>query len=170
MILVLDTSPLIALARIDSLAFLRPLADQVVIPEAVYMESVDHASGRPGSAEIAQADWIVRRPVQNQADVVRLRLRLGWGEAEAIVLAREIGADAVVLDDATARQMAEHEGCRVVGLLGLLIAGKQRGLLAAVKPLLDALRRNGFFIGDDLYATILRHASEDSSHHRTIEH
>lgn len=161
MILVLDASPLITLARIGSLAFLRQLADQVIIPEAVCMESVSRASGRPGSAEIAQAEWIARKPVQNQADVMRLRARLGWGEAEAIVLAREIHADAVVLDDATARQLAEQEGCRVVGLLGLLIEGKQRGLLVAVKPLLDAMRHGGFFISNDLYTTILRQATEE---------
>lgn len=161
MILVLDASPLITLARIGSLDFLRRLADQVVVPEAVYMESVGRASGRPGSAEISQAGWIVRRPVQNQADVLRLRTRIGWGEAEAIVLAGEIRADAVVLDDATARQIAEQEGCRVVGLLGLLIEGKQRDLLVAVKPLLDAMRHSGFFIGDELYTTILHQAAEE---------
>jgi uncharacterized protein len=102
----------------------------------------------------------VRRPVQNQTDVQRLRTRLGWGEAEAIVLTREIRADAVVLDDATARHIAEQEGCRVIGLLGLLIEGKQRDLLGAVKPLLDAMRNSGFFIGDDLYTAVLHQAAE----------
>ena len=160
MILVLDASPLITLARSGSLEFLRRLADQIVIPEAVYMESVGQAAGRPGSTEITQVDWIVRRPVQNQTDVLRLRTRLGWGEAEAIVLAREIRADAVVLDDATARHIAEQEGCRVIGLLGLLIEGKQRGLLGTVKPLLDAMRNSGFFISDDLYTTVLHQAAE----------
>lgn len=160
MILILDASPLITLARSGSLELLRRLADQIVIPEAVYIESVGQASGRPGSTEIAQAHWIVRRPVQNQTDVLRLRTRLGWGEAEAIVLTREIRADAVVLDDATARHIAEQEGCRVIGLLGLLVEGKQRGLIGAIKPLLDTMRNSGFFIGDDLYTTILHQTAE----------
>lgn len=161
MILVLDASPLITLARIGSLGLLRQLADQIIIPDAVYVESVSQAPGRPGSIEIAQADWITRRPVENYAHVRRLRNRIGLGEAEAIVLAQEIRADAVVLDDATARHIAEQEGCRVVGLLGLLIAGKQRGLLFAVKPLLDAMRNSGFFVGDELYTTILRQVAEE---------
>jgi uncharacterized protein len=60
-ILVLDASPLITLGRIGSLDLLPQLADQIVIPEAVYAESVSSAAGRPGSIEIAQADWITQR-------------------------------------------------------------------------------------------------------------
>jgi uncharacterized protein len=163
-ILVVDASPLITLARIGSLDLLHRSAEQIVIPEAVYRESVTQAHGRPGSVEIAQADWIVRQPVTNRTYVMRLLNRVGQGEAEAIALAQQIRADAVVLDDATARHLAEAEGCRVVGLLGLLMAGKHRGLLSTVKPLLDAMRGAGFFVGDDLYTTILRQAGEDSPH------
>ena len=162
MILVLDASPLIALARIGSLALLRQLADQIVIPEAVYRESVTQAQGRPGSVEIDHADWIGRRHVDDQARVTRLRTQIGWGEAEAIVLVQQLHADAVVLDDATARYVAEQEGCIVVGLLGLLVDGKRRGLIPAVKPLLDAMREARFYVTDDLYAAILRQAGEAS--------
>lgn len=161
MILVLDASPLITLARIGSLVLLHQLTNQIVIPDAVYAESVSRAQGRPGSLEIAQTDWLIRRTVENQGQVRLLHTRVGLGEAEAIVLTREIKADAVVLDDATARRLAEQEGCRVVGLLGLLVAGKQRGLLSAIKPLLDAMRNSGVFVGDELYTTILQQVAEE---------
>lgn len=95
---------------------------------------------------------------------MQLQSRIGRGEAEAIVLAQEIHADAVVLDDATARRIAEGEGCRVVGLLGLLLEGKQHGLIPSVQPLLDLMRTTGFFIGEGLYTDILRQAGEDSQH------
>ncbi len=162
MILVLDASLLITLARIGSLGLLPQLADQIVIPNAVYAESVSWTPGRPGNVEIAHADWITCRTVENQAQVQQLCTRVGLGEAEAIILAREIGADAiVVLDDATARRLAEQEGCRVVGLLGLLVVAKQRGMLSTVRPLLDAMRNSGFFVGDELYARILRQVDEE---------
>ena len=162
MILVLDASPLITLARIGSLGLLRPLAEQIIIPDAVYAECVSRASDRPGSIEIAQADWIIHRVVENRIQVDHLHTRVGLGEAEAIILAREIGSDAiVVLDDATARQIAIQEGCRVVGLLGLLVLAKKRGLLQAVRPLLDAMRTSGFFVGSELYAAILRQVGEE---------
>lgn len=95
---------------------------------------------------------------------MRLRTRVGLGEAEAIVLAQQIHAHAVVLDDATTRQVAEQEGCPVVGLLGLLVDGKRRGLLSTVKPLLDAMREAGFFVGEELYTAILRQVGEESPH------
>lgn len=160
MILVLDASSLITLARIRRLALLPQLADRIYIPEAVYIESVTQAGDRPGSIELAQADWIMCRHVEQQAHVMRLRTRLGWGEAEAIVLTLQVQADAVVLDDAMARRVAEQEGCAVVGLLGLLVDGKRRGLIPAVKPILDALREARFFVADDLYAVVLRQAGE----------
>lgn len=98
----------------------------------------------------------------NRAQVEQLHTRIGLGEAEAIILAREIGTNTiVVLDDATARRIAEQEGCRVVGLLGLLVMAKQRGLLSAVRPLLDAMRSSGFFVSDELYTIILRQVTEE---------
>jgi predicted nucleic acid-binding protein len=160
-ILVVDAGPLITLARIGTLELLRRSAEQIFIPEAVYRECVTQAQGRPGSVEIAQAAWIVRQTVQNQTTVTRLRSRVGWGEAEAIVLAQQLHADAVVLDDATARHVAEQEGCVVVGLLGLLVDAKRRDLIPTVKPLLNAMRQAHFFITDALYEAILRQAGED---------
>jgi len=161
-ILVVDAGPLITLGRIGSLELLHRLAEQIFIPEAVYRECVTQAQDRPGSAEIAQAAWIMRLAVQNQTTVTRLRSRVGWGEAEAIVLAQQVHADAVVLDDATARYVAQQEGCVVVGLLGLLVDAKRRNLIPMVKPLLDRMRQANFFLTDALYAAILRQAEEGS--------
>lgn len=96
MILVLDTSSLIVLARIGSLELLRRLADRIVIPDAVYEESVRQGQGKPGSAEIAHADWIGRQPALDQSSVTRLRRTLGQGEAEAIVLARRISSSGTI--------------------------------------------------------------------------
>lgn len=160
MILVADASTLITLARIGRLDLLRQLAGIVHIPEAVYGEVVTRGAGRPGAGEIALAEWISRRPVRDRRAVNRLRNRIGWGEAEAIVLALELGADAVILDDATARRVGEAEGQKVLGLLGLLLESKTRGIVSAVRPLLDEMVAAGFFVDDALYRLILRQAGE----------
>jgi predicted nucleic acid-binding protein len=88
---------------------------------------------------------------------------VGRGEAEAIVLAWELGADAIILDDATARGIAEAAGQRVRGLLGLLLYCKERGVVRALKPILDELLAAGFFLDDALYHVILRQAGEAPS-------
>jgi len=159
-IVVVDASALITLARIGRLNILREVADQVYIPEAVYGEVVGSGKDRPGSVEVAQASWISRRRVGDHATVARLREEIGRGEAEAIVLAREIGADFVILDDASARRIAEKEGDKVSGLLGFLIAAKERGVVQALKPILDEMIAIGFFVDDPLYESILRQAGE----------
>jgi predicted nucleic acid-binding protein len=158
--LVLDSSALITLARIGRLDLLRQLARAVHIPEAVYEEVVLAGQGRHGSVEVAQAQWISRHQVQDQAAVVPLRARVGKGGAEAIVLARELQADVLILDDATARRVAEAEGRTVVGLLGLLLHAKLRGLVGAVRPILDDMVAAGFFLDDSLYRSILGQAGE----------
>jgi len=162
LILVLDSSALITLARVGQLNLLHEIAETVLIPEAVYDEVVQTGHGRPGGAEVAQAQWIIRRQVNDRAAVDRLRLQLGRGEAEAIVLAQELRVDALVLDDATARRAAEAAGQKAVGLLGLLLYSKERGLVESVRPILDQIVTAGFFVDDVLYRTILRQAGEAS--------
>ena len=160
MIVVVDSSALITLARIGRLELLRQTTDVVHIPEAVFEEVVQKGAGRPGSAELAQADWVRRRTVRDVASVDRLRARLGRGESEAIVLAKELGADFLVIDDAAARQVAEAAEQRVVGLPGWLIYLKQREVVAAVKPLLDEMLASGFYLDEQRYQSILRRAGE----------
>lgn len=67
MILVLDSSALISLTRIGQLNLLHEITETAFIPEAVYDEVVRAGQGRPGSAEITQAPWIIRRQVRDQA-------------------------------------------------------------------------------------------------------
>lgn len=93
MTVVLDSSALITLARIGRLELLHQIADVIHVPAAVFEEVVQKGAGRPGSVEVAQAGWILRRDVRDVTSVERLCARVGRGEAEAIVLARELGAD-----------------------------------------------------------------------------
>lgn len=161
MILVLDSSALITLARVGRLDLFRQIAGTAHIPEAVYEEVVQGGRDRPGSLEVSQAGWISRHQVHDRAAVTRLRAR--GGGAEAIVLARELQADALILDDGTARRVAEAEGQNALDLLGLLLHAKVQGLVDTVKPILDEMVAAGFFIDDSLYRLILRQAAEEPS-------
>ena len=162
MILVLDSSVLITLSRTGDLEFLQQLAGTVHIPQAVYDEVVGAGQDQRGGQTVKLAQWIVRHEVQDRDSLVRLGGRLGRGEAEAIVLARELNADFVILDDATARRIAEAEGCIVTGLLGLIVHAKERELISAVRPVLDRIISEGFYVGDNLYRTILASAGEQT--------
>lgn len=160
MILVLDSSSLIALSRIGRLDLIHELAGEVHIPAAVSEEVGEHSDQRVGRAEVRRAPWIRVGRVTDEKAVELLRGRLGRGEAESIVLARELQADFVVLDDAAARRAAIEERLPVIGLLGLLVHAKERGTIAALKPLLEELKATGFYVGDSLYQDLLRRVGE----------
>jgi uncharacterized protein len=148
---VCDTSTLIALARIGQLDILRQVRAQVVIPRAVYEEVVVKGAGKSGADEVRKASWIETLKVSDRDIVAQFRTVLGAGESEVIALVKESDADLIILDDQDARETAIAEGLNVVGLLAFLILAKEEGIIHQVRPLLDALRRQGFFISDALY-------------------
>lgn len=161
MIVVSDTSPLVNLAAIGKLDLLHQLYGKILVPDAVYREIVHVGAGEPGAYEVAVFEWIERQVVTNRAVVTALELELDSGEAEAIALALEVGADLVLIDERKGRFVAGRMGVQFVGLLGILIEAKQRGLLPAVRPVLDDLKQNaGFWIRDQLYQHILQLTGE----------
>lgn len=161
MIVVCNATPLIALAAVGRLDLLRALYGEILIPEAVFREVVVVGSGEAGEREVSTAIWIKRHTVRNSALVKALELELDAGEAEAIALAVEQAAGLVLLDERRGRHAASRLELTVAGTLGVLIAAKDRGLLTSMRPLLDALRTQaGFWIGDELYAAVLRAAGE----------
>ena len=67
MIVVADSSPLIALGRIGQLEILHAVFGQLLVPDAVWQEVVEAAAEKPGSSDVAAASWIERRTVKDSA-------------------------------------------------------------------------------------------------------
>ena len=76
---------------------------------------------------------------------------LDEGESEAIILAGEINADLILLDDFKARRYARQQQLSITGMVGIVLAAKQKGLINLVRPQLDALIAVGVFIDSTLY-------------------
>ena len=157
---VCDASTLIALARIGQFETLERTGAQVVIPRAVYKEVVVQGEGKPGATEVSAAAWIETREVTDHSIVARFRIVLDAGESGAIALAQEVDAALIILDDEEARDAALSEGLSVVGLPAFLVRAKAWGIVREVRPLLDALKHQGFFISNELYQHVLRLAGE----------
>jgi len=144
-----NTSPLTNLAAIGQFDLLRELYGGLLVAEAVWEEL--NAGGRawPGRAEVAAADWIERRAAQNRPLVTALRERLDAGEAETIALAVECSPPFVLMDEKEGRRAAQRFGLKTVGVVGVLIEAKARGLIAEAGPLLARLRQEaGFYLSD----------------------
>lgn len=156
-----NASPLINLARIGELDLLRHLYDRLLIPQAVWQEVVVEGAGQPGAAAVEAADWIETREVADH-DLVRvMQQSLDAGEAEAIALALEVEADLLLMDERLGRATAQHVGLRYIGLVGVLITAKRRGLVDSIKSHLAALRdAAGFRLSEALYSRVLRDEGE----------
>lgn len=161
MIVVSNASPLINLARIGKLSLLPLIFNRVLIPEAVWNEVVVDGEDQPGAKEISEAGWVVRMAVSNLQLVHSLRQELDPGEAEAIALAVELNANFVLMDERLGRQTARHFGLGYIGVIGILKVAKQRGEIAALRPLFEQLRdMAGFRISPALYDQVLREMGE----------
>ncbi len=151
MIVVSDASPLIALARIGRIDLLRSLFGRLLVPDAVWSEVAEAGAGKWGAENVVQASWIERRSIMDKALVNLLRHDLGAGEAEAIVLARESNADFVLMDERLGRSAARNLGLKAVGVVGVLIEARERGLITDPSEIVDRLHRQaGFWISAEL--------------------
>lgn len=81
------------------------------------------------------------RPVSNTEEVLILKAetQLGSGECGAIVLAQELSADRLLLDDWEARREAVSRNLPVVGTVGVLLLAKRQGLISNVRGILNDL-------------------------------
>lgn len=161
MIIVSNTSPLTNLAAIGHFELLRALFGEVHIAQGVWQELNKGGRRHPGSQEVEQASWIYRHEVSNQTATAVLRRDLDLGEAETLVLALELKADFVLLDEHEGRSAAMRLGLRPLGALGILLQAKREGHIEEIRSRLDALRRQaGFFVGESLYMQVLEEAGE----------
>lgn len=140
---------------------LHQLYGELIIPEAVWQEIVVAGAGQPGAEGVKAAAWIRMQAISNLSLAQALRQELGAGEAEAITLALEEGAELLLMDDGLGRETAGHLGLRCMGLIGVLVESKRKGLIGAVKPHLDALRDlAGFRLGDTILQRVLQDEGE----------
>ena len=161
MIVVSNTSPLTNLAAIGQFSLLEKLYSNIHIPEGVWGELNAQGKYWPGRQEVAQADWVKHYKVKDRRLVNALRRDLDRGEAESIALALELNADLVILDEREGRHIAKRFNLKIVGVIGVLLESKSRGLISDVRPYLDDLREiAGFYIKESLYQSILRIADE----------
>ena len=109
---------------------------------------------------MTSADWISVQPVHDSLAVQLLREELDAGESAAIILARELDADLILIDERAAVRKARVLGLRVIGTLGVLLLAKRAAHLSAIKPLLDSLHDHDFRMGASLYDQVLRDANE----------
>ena len=155
-----DASPLIALARVGGLPWLRKLYKTISITKEVRGE----ASGvreLPGAVAIAAAlkqGWI--RVLRREWSEPPLP-QLDTGEASTLRAAIALGPGTLVLlDDLQARREAQRLGIAMTGTAGIIVQARQTGLIPAAGPVFTRLAGEGFHLRDDLLQAILAELGE----------
>ncbi len=157
MIIIADSSGLIFLATCNCLDLLEKLFDEVKVPQAVFDELI--IEGKPQS-EILR-DYLNDKIVNVELGKYIIDTgNCGKGELEAMVLYKKLSADFLLVDDLRARKIAELNGIKIIGSLGILLFGKEKGLISKIKPSLDKLRNSELYISEKLLKQVQDLANE----------
>ncbi|MEO8861871.1 MAG: DUF3368 domain-containing protein [Ginsengibacter sp.] len=159
MIVISDTSCIGYLIIIDKLFLLQNNFSEVTVPDAVHKEILQ-LSGYNLSKYLS-ADWISFRQITNLQLYKDLLKEVDEGESEAIVLAKEISADLLLIDERKGTLIARSLGIKTIGLLGVLLLSKDKNIIPFVQPVLDELiATTTFRIDKNLYTNVLKQANE----------
>ncbi len=157
MIVVSNATPIISLASIGRVDILKHFFDKVYIPQAVYDEIKSKKAY--GYQEIDDTFFQVEHIEDKFAQNILLN-DLDLGEAQTIVLAKEMSADIVLIDETIGYNLAKSQQLNVKRTLSFLIASKQKGYIDEVKPLLDEMIAEGRWISHKVYRDVLKFCKE----------
>ena len=150
-LLVADSGPLIALARLDLVALPSRIFSEVLVTATVW----DEVTRAPRSLELAaltssrQAGVLMVVADPTDLPAVLANVQLDAGERSALGLALARRAD-VLVDERHGRAVAVSIGLAVIGTLGLLVRARQLGMVGPVRPLVDALLAGGYYLARPL--------------------
>lgn len=164
-LLIADSGPLIALARLDLLGLPARFFTEVLVPDTVWLEVSRNAPELEGlrlRSAIATRSFRVVADPPIDSDALPEALRGGGidlGELAVIVLARDMGA-AALLDDLRGRRAALALKLPMLGTLALLGRARETGAVAALRPLVDHLSSTGYFLPADAVRRLLAELGE----------
>ncbi len=148
-IVITDASCFITLDKIDGIHLLHSLYKQVITTPEI-------------AAEFGKRlpDWVEVNAVLNRDLLYDYAETVDIGEASAMVLATEIRADLLIIDDAKARRFAKKLELNITGTIGVILSAKLNGIIPAVKPYIIKIQETNFRISDWLTLQILKEAGE----------
>ncbi|HKQ50113.1 MAG TPA: DUF3368 domain-containing protein [Phycisphaerae bacterium] len=160
MIVVSDTSPLVALQHLGKVDLLRALFEEVLVPPAVVAELARGTEKWP-AVDLSPYPFVRIRSPQRPQPPLNLRVRIDPGEQEAIALALELHADLLLVDDKSGREAAREVGLQHTGTLGVLLRAKSMGFVPLIRPLLDRLVEDiDFYLSREVRDVVLQQARE----------
>lgn len=157
MLIIADTSALVAIATCDGLHWLDTLFEKLLVPRAVFDEAVTEGKPQALKLKCYLADKVTDADLKG---LVIAAPGMGKGELEAMALYRKVQADRLLIDDLRARKVAQYNEIHVIGSVGILLMAKNQGLIPAIKPHLSCIQQSEVHLGTALIAEALKMAGE----------
>jgi predicted nucleic acid-binding protein len=148
MIIISDTSPINYLVLIDEIDLLEKIYQSVIIPSSVFAE-LNHQKTSPKVRNwlAEKPDWLLVKSSVNPFSIDTFGLDIG--ETEAIQLALELNADLVIIDERNGRKVAQEQGLKTIGIIGILIQARDLNLIE-INQVLTKLEQTTFRISKEL--------------------
>lgn len=157
-----NSSPLIYLSKLNKLNFFKELFKEIIIPKEVYEEVVIKGKEEKyfdviSVEKAVKEGWIKIKDEKIEKDIEDLTFELDLGERALINLAKKLKPSLLVIDDASARAIAENLGFNVKGTLYILLKAYKKEIIQKkeVKELINKLIILGFRISQELYIEVL---------------
>jgi len=150
-----NSTPLISLSSIGKLHLLNDLFGEIIIPDKVFNEVVIAGSDKYGSSDIKECIWIKVTKTSDNILKSYLMQTLDEGEAEVIVLADELKADLIIIDERLARNYVEKANMKLIGTLGILAKSKLEGYIPCARNLIREMLSKGIWFNKALVDRIL---------------
>jgi predicted nucleic acid-binding protein len=158
-IIIADSGPLIAFARLKQIKLLSKTLGTMIIPQAVADKCLVDLS-KPGAKAIQLAiQHKLITVYDNPSNLNGLDNILGAGEAAGIFLASELHA-ILLIDEKLGRRVAEKMHIKIIGTAGALLLAKQKKLIKQVLPLITALKEVGYHFSESLIKDVVHLAKE----------
>ncbi len=154
MIVVSNSGPLIALAKLGLLFIPKDFFGEVFIPEEVWKEVVERGKGKPGADDVKRSNWIKVHEVGDRLCVDILSRDIGRGETEAIILAKKMDA-ILMMDERIPREIARSLGLEVIGTLGLVYMAIEKKIVnKSFEEIVLEMRKRKIWISDEIIEDI----------------
>ena len=146
-----NTTCLIVLDNLNLIHILKDVYKEIYITEEVHKEFGNKIE-----------DWIKIKDVKNKNYTKLLNTFIDLGESSTIALSYEINNSIMILDDLKARKIAKSMNLKYTGTLGVLLRAKEKGIISSVKPIMNQLKLQNFFISESVEKQILMLAKENN--------
>ena len=160
-VIISDTGPLIALAKLDLLHLLPTLFSTVYVPQTVFQEAIAKQHNIDTQRIIQFSEKFDLLDDINNTFSQSLEVILDKGEIQAIVHARKHQC-AVLMDEKRGRKVAQQHGIPTIGVIGILLQAKNTQQIIEIKKYILALQSCNYRLSNHLIKTALKLAGEDN--------